>query len=442
MAWFELDRDIFVCTLKRQHLRMDFPRTQPCQLYTYVTAVEFDMEYTFDRESESGTIKGYRNGTDRLVSPAETLERIRPFFAKVGLTRIANVTGLDIVDVPVVMTVRPNSRSLAVHQGKGLTLEAAKASAAMESLERWHAEQLTVPLRLGTVAEMRETGTVLDLSYYSWFREIDGLGEERRFLWLEGRELVHDTPIWVPYDLVRMDFRSDGFDQFGPDLLPPWINSNGLASGNHPTEALVHALCELIERDALVKLDHDFLSRPESRINLETVDDPNCREILARFRNANLSVAVWDITSNIRIPTFECLIGEDPAGAYMPLPLDSGQGSHLRREVALSRALTEAAQVRLTGISGMRDDMSRPDYEYRRDKLTLTSWWKLLKDSKGMRDFRDVPTYSHASFEDDAAELFDALLEEGIGQIALVDLTRADMGIPVMKVIVPELLFP
>jgi len=51
-----------------------------------------------------------------------------------GITRVANVTGLDHVGIPVVMACRPNARGLAVSQGKGLTLDAAKASAVMESI--------------------------------------------------------------------------------------------------------------------------------------------------------------------------------------------------------------------------------------------------------------------------------------------------------------------
>ena len=63
-----------------------------------------------------------------------------------GITRIANITGLDRLGIPVVMVCRPNSRSIAVSQGKGLTLDAAKASGLMESVETFHAESITRPL--------------------------------------------------------------------------------------------------------------------------------------------------------------------------------------------------------------------------------------------------------------------------------------------------------
>ena len=81
-------------------------------------------------------LKSYRRGTHRIVSPQETLERVRPFMSALGITRIANVTGLDRLGIPVVMVCRPNSRSIAVSQGKGLDLDSAKASGLMEALRR------------------------------------------------------------------------------------------------------------------------------------------------------------------------------------------------------------------------------------------------------------------------------------------------------------------
>lgn len=87
----------------------------------------------------------------RLVSAEETLARVKPLFPLFGITRVANVTGLDTIGIPVVMVNRPNSRGLAVSQGKGVTLAAAKASAVMESIESWHAERAShLSLRIGS----------------------------------------------------------------------------------------------------------------------------------------------------------------------------------------------------------------------------------------------------------------------------------------------------
>ena len=79
-----------------------------------------------------------------------------------GITRIANVTGLDTIGIPVVMVCRPNSRSVSVSQGKGLTLAAAKASGVMESVEGYHAEHITLALEMLELQELRYSHRVAD----------------------------------------------------------------------------------------------------------------------------------------------------------------------------------------------------------------------------------------------------------------------------------------
>src|SRR5437762_12972273 len=107
-----------------------------------------------------GLAKAYRAGTHRSVAPEETIRRAWRLAPVMGITRIANVTGLDVIGVPVVTVCRPNARSLAVAQGKGLTLAAARASGLMESVECYHAENITLPLVLASHEGLRYTRTV------------------------------------------------------------------------------------------------------------------------------------------------------------------------------------------------------------------------------------------------------------------------------------------
>jgi hypothetical protein len=96
-------------------------------------------------------LKAHRSGTDRLVAPEETLENVRRFFPVMGITRVADITGLDTIGIPIVLAHRPNSRHIVVTQGKGLDLAASKASAVMESIEAYTAERIVQPLILGSV---------------------------------------------------------------------------------------------------------------------------------------------------------------------------------------------------------------------------------------------------------------------------------------------------
>ena len=99
--------------------------------------------------------KPYYSGAHRRCSPLETLARLTPHLTSMGITRIANVTGLDNIGIPVVMVCRPNSRALSVSQGKGLDLHEAKVSGLMEAAELFHAENIDRPLKFETYARLR-----------------------------------------------------------------------------------------------------------------------------------------------------------------------------------------------------------------------------------------------------------------------------------------------
>src|SRR5438552_592107 len=77
--------------------------------------------------------KRFVDGTHRARSPRATLARMRPLMKRLGITRLACLTGLDAVGVPVWAAIRPNGRSLSTSQGKGLSDDAAAVSALMES---------------------------------------------------------------------------------------------------------------------------------------------------------------------------------------------------------------------------------------------------------------------------------------------------------------------
>src|SRR5450432_771548 len=150
-------------------------------------------------------VKGYTHGTHRLVSPRETLARLRPLLPGMGITRLANVTGLDHIGIPVVMACRPNSRSLAVSQGKALDLDAAKVSAAMESIEAYHAEHIRHSLQFASYIEMKGRYRVVDVDQL--VRCVDShFHSNLPILWIEGRDWSTQEPVWAPYQMVHLAY--------------------------------------------------------------------------------------------------------------------------------------------------------------------------------------------------------------------------------------------
>jgi ribosomal protein S12 methylthiotransferase accessory factor len=379
--------------------------------------------------------KSFTIGTDRIVGPEETLSRVRPFYDELGITRVANITGLDRLGVPVVAVCRPNARSLSVSMGKGATLAAAKASGVMESIENHHAESIEAPLFFGSHDELAERHQLVDLSRLARLSVAGELSRERR-LWLEARNLDDGARRLVPFEVVSTDYRVP---------LPPGrgalvMSSNGLASGNHLLEATSHGICELVERDSLTLWQFSSAAaKVTTRLDLHSVDDPVCGELLESLDRASLDVMVWETTSDVGIPAFRCELADRPGSSFHAAPVVAAAGCHPRREIALSRALTEAAQGRLTLISGARDDIGQHWYDENHVRLELQEFRHRFRDQAPPRSFSAGLTWSATSLDDDVAWELDRLRAVGLDEVLVVDLTKERYGIPVVRVVIPGL---
>lgn len=378
--------------------------------------------------------KSFRAGTHRVVAPEETVRRALMLAPVMGITRVANVTGLDSIGVPVVMVCRPNSRSVAVTQGKGLDLMAAKASGLMESIEGYHAESITLPLRYCSLEELRYTERVVDVTQLAAL-STSIFHPNLKLLWCGGRDLLNDESVFVPYEVVHTDFTWPQPAGGGCFVT----SSNGLASGNHMLEAISHGICEVVERDAnaLWKL-RDRAGQASTSLDLATVDDPACAGILEKFSRAGLDVLAWETSTDVGIASFLCVIfrgDEDPARR---LPPASGAGCHPSRSIALLRALTEAAQTRLTHISGSRDDVGRKTYAPHRYDATI----ERLRDQGAApkaRRFADAPDWESESVDGDVDWELARLAETGFRRVVVIDLHKDLLNLPVVRVVIPGL---
>lgn len=383
----------------------------------------------------SPTVKHHRAGTDRAVPPAATLARVRPLLSDLGITRVANLTGLDRVGLPVVAVCRPNGRSLAVSQGKGLTLEAARASGVMESIETYHAEHVTLPLLLGSLREMAARHRVVDVAGLPR-QATSRFHPDLPLLWVGGVDLRSGERTLVPYEVVHLDFRVP----FPTGSGAFFMGSNGLASGNHLLEATSHALCELVERDAntLHRLAGEA-AQAARRIDLATVTEPDCRAVLARLAAAELSVVAWDTTTDVGIPSVLVTVVDGDRDAFHPMPPVSGSGCHPRPSLALLRALTEAAQGRLTLISGSRDDLSQVAFDPAFALGQGDRVRQLGAAGPGSVRFDALTGVDYDSFEADVQWELERLSAAGFGEVVAVNLTQPAFAIPVVRVVIPHL---
>ena len=371
-----------------------------------------------------------RDGTHRAATLAATWRRFAPAAKRAGITRIAELTGLDTIGIPVFAAIRPMGRSLSTQQGKGTSALAAKVSALMESLETWSAEHLVLPVVRGSWRALRDRA----VDVRALPRPRGRFDRDARWRWVCGWDLVGNRAVLVPEQAVTLDttFRT-------PPVFD--ISSNGLASGNVLVEAIVHGLCEVIERDAEAAWRR---AGGDRRIVLDSIADPVCRALIDRITHAGARVFVWDVgsarSSQNSAATGVSVIGaaimEDPSEpAWRTLGFYQGFGAHWLPEIAIARALTEAAQTRLTYIAGARDDFFPFDYERATDPALLAALWQRFGapcDEPVV--FDDLPRMA-------ARSLGDALdqLVASQRQVIVVDLTHPALGVPVVKVIVPGL---
>ena len=375
---------------------------------------------------DPGSAKVVFDGTHRSRRPEQTWQWIKPKLPRLGITRVAEVTWLDEIGIPVFQAVRPNALTLSVSQGKGVSKVLARVSAAMEAVELWHAENpLPSPVQVGTVAEVERV-----VGYRVEELPLTGrhhLNPDASLSWRTARLVDGDDTSLVPADLLRLDYR---FDQ---RWLPPLFraSSNGRASGNTLADALLHGMYETVERDSMARAATGGQPRA---VNPETVDNAGRAALLERYRAARVHVRMRYLDNPFGIPVFDTRIWSDAFPATF-----AGAGAHLDAAVALSRALTEAAQSRATAIAGARDDIGKAPYREARVFGVRRS-----SASPPFAD-KDEPTLPFDAIESSPLPTLDGevrhvarRIREVTGHAPLyVDLTQPDIAIPVAHVVCP-----
>lgn len=376
--------------------------------------------------------KAFLQGTHRVCPPEETWERIQPALGPAGLTRVADVTRLDVIGIPVYQAVRPRSRNLSVSQGKGATPMAARVSAAMEALELWHAEDVShLPRRTASTRDMAAENPIRtdDLLWAMGLRQpLMDMAVD----WVEAVSLVDGTRGWLPTGMVELDFRY--FETFHPRIFHQ--TSNGLASGNSRDEALVHALAEVVERDAMAKARE----QPERRrlIDPDSLGTGHLAELVERTRAAGMKLGLYDVTGQGEDGGQLPVVVADLALPDLPT-LWRGSGCHPSAEVAASRALTEAVQTRLTYIAGARDDL--PMAPRTGDPARMFERFEEIRADVSRREpvrLEDLPDAASPSVAEDRRRIVEILTSQGCHPW-VVDLDHPGLEISVVRVLVPGL---
>lgn len=392
----------------------------------------------------------YAFGTQRLCDPAETLQRVGPLAAACGITRVLDITHLDRIGIPTYNAVRPNGIVLSISNGKGLTRAAAAVSAIMESIEVEHAEYpITDRWQFATSArDLAQAGhhpidPMRLVQNCLWPNDDYGglyFSEDLILDWVEGVNLANGTKVMLPASTIYM--------------TPPYLHyftSNGLASGNSVAEATLHALCEIIERDAIAKLTGGTADAPRStlgKIVLDTMPE-HLTDLVRLIADAGIEMFLFSLPCAIDIYAFWAILYCPGEPAFI-LTTSTGYGAHTDPGIAASRAVTEAAQARLAHIHGAREDLGIDHVNRQLPPAELAS--RLALQTRTFDKFRAMPAWTWSDFlrvhpqraaglgVDASLELvLEMLRSAGIDEVLVHELTKLQIGIAVVRAFVPGL---
>lgn len=376
--------------------------------------------------------KTFSAGTHRARSPDETFAAIRPYLARAGVTRIADVTGLDHIGVPTTLAIRPNALTMACSSGKGVTLDQAYVSGAMEAFELHAAETTELSSFRATYKELAAAHPApvianLPLSRESLFTP------DWPFNWCLGWDLLSQREVAVPYATVGMSRSQASVVNLGAFQ----VSSNGLGAGNSFLEALAAGLYEVIERDAIACQQHATLHNGHifplfSEAELKS--RPLVAHVLDLCDRADVRVVAYDSTADTNVPTYVAIAYDRTDHG---VGLMKGSGAHLDPEIAALRAITEALQARLNFIAGSRDDIFRSAFSRARAN------WRPMREKLESAFDVDSPqarfgeSGAAVTFEEDVHCLLANIRNAGLEHVVVFDLTPDGFPVHVIRVVVP-----
>lgn len=368
--------------------------------------------------------KVYCGQTERSTTPEETLRSIEALTTVAGITRVADITDLDRIKIPVYSCIRPTAAdgAISVYNGKGGTAVEARVAGIMEGIERYSAEAVPRDLTSVSYEVLSRTDDAVDPADLILPHTTD---RRMELPWADAWDIAQNAPVNAPLCAVIHP---------NPHYLPALFrsSSNGIASGNTLEEAVFYALTEVIERDSwsLVETTRDTGPAVTGLTGAAAA-------MLEKFTAAGVEVTLKDITSDLGIPTIAAVA--DDVTLKDPRLLTIGMGTHTNPEIAVIRALSEVAQSRATQIHGAREDATiaafREMMGYDRVKRMNAYWFRVEET----RPFSEVTGCATPDFRTDILAIIDRLKAAGLDRVFVADLTDPEMNVPVVRVIVPGL---
>lgn len=332
--------------------------------------------------------------------------------------------------------------------GKGKTDSQARTSALCEALERYsglyRGEETTIISSLNKLAGDAvdpRTVTLFSAQQYqdreAWLKRGERFqivpfefNPDADISWSPLWSVTEHRTKWLPSSLLYYGF-SDLNGQFYF-----WGDSNGCAGGSTVEDATLQGFLELVERDAVAIWWYNRIQRPQ--VDLATLEDPYIEQMREYYSRHHREFWVLDLTADLGIPVFAAVNRRTDGEAE---DIVIGFGAHLDARVGIMRALTEMNQFIPALLSKNPDGTTRYGY----DDPASVNWWKTAKLAEQLYlqplegqilKLEDLPSAATGDVIEHLNTCFRVVEEQGM-EVLVLDQTRPDIGLPVVKVIVP-----
>ena len=372
------------------------------------------------------------DGSLRVKEVEETLEKARQVYQKCGITRIADISTLSKPGgkIYTMSAIRPNAYVQQMSNGKGTTKKNSTASAVMETIELMHSETLCgLDYTCDSAENLRKEGRIVNT-----IRDI--LPEDIH-------KIMLDLDVAkMPYlNAMKYTMNKNSELETQECYIPaatcifqvyPYTNrtvsTNGLSSGNSREEAMIHGLLEVIERDSLSL---------ESNARLLDIKENEKSVQIQEIEKAGLEYQLKYYCHPTDIPVIGCTIFDRNATTRINA-ITEGWGCHKNKNIALSRAVTEAVQGKTVSSQGAREDLEEVRKKIKYDDIYNIK--EIIENRRAQDERKEITKYTDISIQEvrqeDHEELDDLMrniLRTSSNEITSVNLTRREIGINVTK---------
>jgi ribosomal protein S12 methylthiotransferase accessory factor len=395
----------------------------------------------------------------RSMTPEQTLEHYAHLLSPVSgvVTELARISDPEN---PLVHTYKASHsmgtlgslrglRQLLRHKssGKGKTDAQSRASGFCEAIERYSfIYQGDEPRKQATLAELGDKAIhperCLHFSEAQYANRdelnTESIGHdwipmrfdpERSIEWTPLWSLTHQCHKFLPTAYCYLWYRLPEDHDFCR------ADSNGNAAGNTLEEAILQGFLEVVERDSVSMWWYNRLQRPV--VDLASFADPYFQSLERFYRDIGREMWVLDLTSDLSIPVMAAVSRRINGGAER---LIIGYGAHLDPVIAITRALTEMSQVGLE-LDKVADEKVDPASAEWLLGASLENKPYLVPDpSLPARRSADFVSHWTGDIRDDVLAAVAAVRQRGL-EVLVLDLTRPDIGLNVVKVVVPGMRF-